>query len=63
MDDAGNERRKKCINLIRPEQDTRSLRNVSINIIENRYSNGHRISRSPVLGSEFGRDSIIEWYK
>ena len=60
MDDRGNERRKKCINLYSPEQDTRSLGLVSINIIENRIRNGHRVSRSPVLGSEVGRDSIVE---
>ena len=49
-------------NVYSPEQDTRSLGLVSINIIENRIRirNDHRVSRSPVLGSEVDRDSIVE---
>ena len=38
----------------------RSLRLVFINIITNRIKNGHGVSRFPVLGSEVGRDSIVE---
>jgi hypothetical protein len=34
--DTGNERRNTCINLYSPEQDNRSLRLVSVNIIEGR---------------------------
>ena len=60
VDDAGNERRKKCINLYSPEQDNRNLRLVSANIIKGRDGEDHRVSRSSMLGSEFSRDSIVE---
>jgi hypothetical protein len=36
VDDVGNERRKKCINLYSPDQDNRDVRLASVNIIENR---------------------------
>jgi hypothetical protein len=36
VDDIGNERRKKFINLYSPDQDNRYLRLAFVNIIENR---------------------------
>ena len=41
-------------------QDNRNLRLVSVNIIEVRGGEDHRVSRSSMLGSEFSRDSILE---
>ena len=52
VDDTGNERRKICINLRSPEQNNRSLRLVSVIIIEDRREEDHRVSCSTVLGSE-----------
>ena len=60
VDDIGNERRKKCINLFSPDQDYRDLRIVSVNIIENRGGEVHRAGRSSMRGSEFIRDSLVE---
>ena len=42
------------------EQVNRNMCLVSVNIIEGRGGEDHRVSRSSVLGSEFGRDSIVE---
>ena len=60
MDDIGNDGRKKCINLYSPDQDTRYLRLVSINIIENRGRIDQRVGRSSVRCSEVIRDSFVE---
>jgi hypothetical protein len=60
VDDIGNDRRKKCINLYSPDQDNRYLRLASINIIENRGGLVQRVGRSSVRGSEVIRDSLVE---
>ena len=60
VDDIGNERRKKFINLYSPDQDNRDLRLASVNIIENRGGIVQRVGRSYVRGSEIIRNSLVE---
>ena len=60
FDDIGNDRRKKCINVYSPDQDNRDLCLVSVNIIEGRGGEDHRVGRSSMLGSEVTRDSLVE---